>query len=342
MNISFYQPLFEANEGNGSGYKTLVETEPIATFKMVTNNLGYTDSKAEKLKNFTGSNLDHYAFPHAKRNFAPIISDYGNYSGQKFSDRIFTNSNRTNYQYNWNLLKSQSCDFFIFETGWDQIISDIMIGNGGGINPLNPVEETPELQLIQSLVDNKGKGVLLNVPDMLDFPYFNQFTEKKIIKAGLKLKVQVSSSSTNYRDFNFKTDKIIPTAKTEKLFTGQLKDVVELSDFDVLSNEGGDMEWLANIPKPYNEFMIQRKAKANNIPVVDLYSIYKKIIAGAYITDDGVKVDANWAKGNFFSTDGIYPTAFGQAVIANEVIKTMNQFYKLSIPLVDTRFFLKK
>lgn len=56
-------------------------------------------------------------------------------------------------------------------------------------------------------------------------------------------------------------------------------------------------------------------------------------------TDDGITVNSSWAReGNFFSADGIYPTAFGQAVIANEVIKTLNKHYGLEIPLLQTPF----
>ena len=77
-----------------------------------------------------------------------------------------------------------------------------------------------------------------------------------------------------------------------------------------------------------------------NVPLVVINSLYTKILAGGYVTDDGVKVDASYPKGNFFSSDGIYPTAFGQAVIANEVIKTINNFYKTNIPLINTKEFL--
>jgi hypothetical protein len=58
------------------------------------------------------------------------------------------------------------------------------------------------------------------------------------------------------------------------------------------------------------------------------------------VTDDGIKVNGKWPEGNFYSVDGLFPTAFGQAVIANEVIKFINSQYKTDIPLVNTRDFL--
>ncbi|MES2519710.1 MAG: hypothetical protein V4585_16455 [Bacteroidota bacterium] len=217
-----------------------------------------------------------------------------------------------------------------------------MAGGGGGITTLDPYAGTLGLSLIRNLVDKKSKGVLLTVPDVLDFPYFNQFTNDKIKKLGVNMTVQRRSGSEVYRDFDPLIDKLLPTAIVENLFRGEFKGKARLKDEDVLSKDPYDDEWLNSSPIYYNDYKIARISKATNLPVVDIYGLYKKIFAGTYTTDDGVKVNPDWAKGNFFSADGIYPTAFGQAVIANEVIKTMNQFYKLNIPLVDTRFFLKK
>lgn len=73
-----------------------------------------------------------------------------------------------------------------------------------------------------------------------------------------------------------------------------------------------------------------------NYPIVDLNTIYDKILNNTYISDDGVRVESTL----FFSSDGIYPTAFGQSIIANEVIKALNTYYKMDIPLINTREYL--
>jgi hypothetical protein len=141
------------------------------------------------------------------------------------------------------------------------------------------------------------------------------------------------------RSFDFNGDRLIPNKTVENMFKNNLR-TVKLSENDVLSLYNGEI--VGFDPKPYNEFELKRVADGLNLPVVDLYGIYKKILTNTYVTSDGVKVNPDWKTGNFFSADGIYPTAFGQAVITNEVIKTINQHYKMAIPLVDTRFFLKK
>lgn len=63
-------------------------------------------------------------------------------------------------------------------------------------------------------------------------------------------------------------------------------------------------------------------------------------MAGSYITHDGVKIDPSYPNGNFFSSDAVYPTPLGNAVIANEAILVLNKFYGLSIPLIPTKEYL--
>ncbi len=340
MSVAFAQPLFEINEGNGSGYKTLVGTEPIATFKLVKNNLGYLDNtKADKFKKFNGDKNDQHAFPEITKRLDLTKFD------QKYVERLIGSNTKTNFKTPLEWVGSQSADFTIFEFGTDDLVRSILFGGGGGLNSSfgGVAYFSTEFGLMKKMADNKTKGIILNAPDVLDFPYFNQFTSNKIKKLGVKLKVQKSASSENYRDFDFSTDRIVPTAKTEKLFlTSKAGDIIELSDRDVLSAESGDDEFASVVNTFYNMNEVTPRAKELNWPVVDLYGIYKRIITNTYVTSDGVKVNPDWKTGNFFSADGIYPTAFGQAVITNEVIKTINQHYKMSIPLVDTRFFLNK
>ena len=86
--------------------------------------------------------------------------------------------------------------------------------------------------------------------------------------------------------------------------------------------------------------LLTTKAKEVGFALVDLHNVYKQITQGSYITDDGIRVDSSYPNGNFFSSDGIYPTAFGQAIIANEFIKAINAYYKTEIPLIPTREYL--
>ena len=261
---------------------------------------------------------------------------------QKYVDRIVSESAKGNFQTILGLVKNETADFVIFELGTDDLVMGILRGFGAGVNDVyqGTIVLPTEQGLLKEMARKKMKGVVINVPPVLDFPYFNQFTNDKIKKLGIILEVQKSPSSEQYRSFDFNTDRLLPTKAVEDLFKNKPKGTIRLSDYDVVSLDR--TEFISYDPKPYNEFELKKVADGVNLPVVDLYGIYKRILTNTYTTGDGVKVNPDWKTGNFFSADGIYPTAFGQAVIANEVIKTINQHYKLSIPTVDTRFFLKK
>ena len=118
---------------------------------------------------------------------------------------------------------------------------------------------------------------------------------------------------------------------------------------EILKNKRSQLKVLGTVTINNTKGLIQRTneatkttAKEFGFPVVDLYALYKKIHIEGFITNDGVKVDSSYPNGNFYSSDGIYPSPFGNAVIANEFIKTINTYYKIDIPLINTSEYLEK
>lgn len=83
-------------------------------------------------------------------------------------------------------------------------------------------------------------------------------------------------------------------------------------------------------------------AEKFGVPLFDINALYKAINEGRYITDDGIQADGKWPGGNFYSSDGMRPTAFRHAIIANEMIKKINNHYNTKIPLISTREYLIK
>jgi hypothetical protein len=107
-------------------------------------------------------------------------------------------------------------------------------------------------------------------------------------------------------------------------------------DSDIIDN--GEY-WFINPDMIYNP-NIHKFAKEQNLALVDLRDIFERIHQGEYVTDDGYQIDGSRA-GNFFSSDGIYPTPIGQAVIANEVIRAINVKYGAKIPLIHVGDFVR-
>jgi hypothetical protein len=346
MGVPFVQPLFSEAEGNGTGYKTVAGTGSLVTYKMVANNLGVIQRNGETAySDFIDKDkvdIDQMAFPEISKGLK-YYRDILNVNSHKYLDRVIKSETKNKYQNPWEWIDAQNADIFMFELGLDDLVRSVQNG-GGGINNIAGiyVATSPNFLLMRS-VSKKSKGIVLNVPDALLLPFFSQITPQKIDKLGVKLMIQVSSSSERYRAYDPKIDRLMPTPTVIKLFNGELKGEVNLQDSDVVSVVGGDDEVTNLTPESYNKWEVDLIAKELNWPVVDINSIYKRIQAGGYVTDDGVAVSAAWPRGgNFFSADGIYPTAFGQAVIANEVIKTLNRHYGLDISLIQTRFFINQ
>ncbi len=88
---------------------------------------------------------------------------------------------------------------------------------------------------------------------------------------------------------------------------------------------------------------IRNKAAAYNYALADAELIFEDIrengrpIRGPNNWSPG-NAGANWPlpnKPGVFSLDGVHPNRYGHAVLANELIKAINQKYRFSIPLVD-------
>jgi lysophospholipase L1-like esterase len=87
------------------------------------------------------------------------------------------------------------------------------------------------------------------------------------------------------------------------------------------------------------------KAKvANDIAVADMNAIMNQLITGLRI-ETGQLYTANYFSGSategvvLFSLDGVHPNARGYAVIANEFIKVINEFYNANLPLHNPSYF---
>ncbi|GGM86654.1 hypothetical protein GCM10010967_18740 [Dyadobacter beijingensis] len=193
---------------------------------------------------------------------------------------------------------------------------------------------------INKVLKEGQKGIIFTIPHYQDLPYMNWYSRHELVQRGWGLYISF--------DRNGKADQIvdasrpffmIPSAKVHHLFEnfsrgGEFR--VNFQDFEVIDE---DEEFMSDPQKHYNG-KIREYAAEKDLAVVDLFDLYQRIHQGSYRTDDGILVDGS-AYGNFFSSDGIYPTPFGQAIIANEVIKAINKHYGAKIPLINLAEFVR-
>lgn len=85
--------------------------------------------------------------------------------------------------------------------------------------------------------------------------------------------------------------------------------------------------------------VIAREASRAGAAFVDTFAVLNDLAANGRIVG-GVEYGSDFLTGGVFSYDGIHPSAFGYAIVANEFITAVNQAYAARIPLADLRPFV--
>lgn len=359
----FEQPLFDATQYNGIGRKVKTGFNPtggpIQKFNVIQNNLTgdylpdeQYDYKKIKLPDYKGD-PDNLAVPFNSRSFITVDG-----VDNSFKKRIVTAKNNFGKDISvLSHLKTRKFDFFILETGIDDLIK-FAHNEGGDIWATNvpigakdytfqdilsyeeDIRIQPELRLIKEvLAPLSAKGVMFNIPDVLDFPYF--LSKNYVLDYDPVVKEALLSRYGSDRFYCFKPSSKIDSLLSRKVHPA-LKPVINgtrlLATTDFISNNvyDSDLNDLQLGTKRMNDQLINFNKKYG-YGIVDIRSLYKKIASReGFNTDDGILINI----ANFFSNDGINPTILGQVVIANEVIKTINLTYKVDIPLISVREYL--
>ncbi len=336
MGVPFEQPLFSKSSGNGTGYLLSPAISPASGKRKVSNNLAVSEADGS-LEPYNGATVNNFAVPYFSRRMD--LSGHLREYSLPFISRINPGNSKRRplNQQEWISSLDIHSDLFVFEAGFDDLVHSIR-NDGSGISQVafETLDRSDEMKMIGELVKAGKKGLLLNVPDVLSLPYFQQYNWDKIKNYPVRLLVKRSTSAEPV-DFDPGTDLLLPCETAEKIAAGKLTGTVLLKDSEVISRDPYDNEFLVGDPASFNRFKIGRAAHQHGLAIADLHEIYGKIVAGSYTTHDGVKILPSWPAGNFFSADGIYPTALGQAVIANECILALNRHYGLSIPLIATK-----
>lgn len=88
---------------------------------------------------------------------------------------------------------------------------------------------------------------------------------------------------------------------------------------------------------------IKQIAASKNIAVADMNAILNQLVTGLQFEDGQVYTAAYFstarANTTVFSLDGVHPNARGYALIANEVIKVINNYYHAKLPQVNPAYY---
>lgn len=271
-----------------------------------------------------------------------------------FFGRIATSSNAS------IVSEAQSLNptFSVIRFGEDDILNYASAGATGSV----PDAQGPDgvgfhgsiAALIGALVDNGGKGVIGNVPNVLDFPYFttipfdglnldaeNTVTLNQIFNP-IGITFSEGSNGFTIADTTqaFGVRKMVPgelvllSIPLDSVKCYGMGSIVPIPDKYVLTLD--EIEEIKQLTNAYNN-IISANASAYGLAHADLYTLYQSFNDG--IIYNGVSMNTEFVSGGLFSLDGRNLNPKGACLVANEYLKAMNSKFNANIPLASPTYY---
>lgn len=251
--------------------------------------------------------------------------------------------------------------FFSLWMGNSDVYSYASSGGAGVVGGIGAYDITPVDTfnkavdfIVNGLTSNGAKGVIANIPDINDIPYFNSIpynglslTESQATSLNA---VWQSTLGLNFVGGSNAFVVIDSNGTIRQLKAGELLLLSIPSDsllcggwglpnHPISANYVIDSTELSNIKTHIAAFnsKISSVAAAKGLALVDVNHFYKTLQSG--VKFNGVTMSASFISGASFSLDGIHPSNRGFALIANEFITAINARFKSNLPPVDVNSY---
>ncbi len=209
--------------------------------------------------------------------------------------------------------------------------------------------------VVDSLTKNGAKGVLINIPSISYLPLFNAIAPKGLV-LDAPTAVALNTQWALYSTMNFQagsnyfviTDYVAGNQITRQIYPDEF---ILLTANDSIKCAG----WGSRVPIPtkyvltrakvanitaytnaYNQ-AIQAAAAKYNLAYADINAFIASMQKG--IAFNGVNFSTQYIAGGAFSLDGLHFTPKGYALIANEIIRNINNTYHSTIPYADVNAY---
>ncbi len=200
--------------------------------------------------------------------------------------------------------------------------------------------------IIDALTANGAKGVIASLPSIANIPYFNAIPYN-----GLQLTAEQADALNQKHQGNllFREGKN-PFLVNSSPGMVRLAEAGELILLDLLldENKEGYLLGKEGIPKNYTltpaeagavektilsyNVIIRAMVEKKGLGFADVNSLVKRARLDRHYNPATQNLD--YDKKGVFSLDGLHPNAFGQALLANEFIRTINDTFQTTIPMV--------
>lgn len=246
--------------------------------------------------------------------------------------------------------------FFSIFLGINDVLAYAM--KGGASNFISPVNglvnvgfESSLRNAVTSLKSNGANGIISTIPDITDFPYFTTIPANGLnldssnaatlnsIYNPLGISFQVGSNYFTMEDtaagiFAVRkiksSEKILLSIPLDSVKCYKLGSVYPIPNRFILNEN--EISAIQTTVANYN-VVIRSIAQEYDLALVDAYSFFKSVKSG--ISYNGISMNMQFVSGGFFSLDGIHLNPRGNALLANEFIKSINLTFKSNFPLVD-------
>lgn len=180
--------------------------------------------------------------------------------------------------------------------------------------------------VLAAFSDMGAKGVCATLPDVTSIPYFNTVTLEAVdddvwIREG---------ADTNVVRLATEDDLLLLTA-TDELADG----IGRIQSKPLPHAVVLDKDEIAIVQTRTNEInnAIRSLAAQYGFALADMNQ-FMKTLTNTGLSFDGVDFTPKYIEGGLFSLDGVHPNSRGYAVIANEFIRVINEFYGANIQTV--------
>ncbi len=207
--------------------------------------------------------------------------------------------------------------------------------------------------IINNLTKNGAKGVIGNIPDISSLPYFStipfngltidsaQVVQLNNLYSPLQININftvgsnpfvITDASSNFLGFRqiLQNEYVLLNVPLDSVKCNSYGSLIPIPDKYVLT--ASEISLIQTAISDYN-IKLKAVAQLKGLAFVDVNSFYKQIKTG--ILYNGISLNAQFVKGGVFSLDGLQLNPIGQALLANEFIKSINLTYSSTIPEVD-------
>ncbi len=245
--------------------------------------------------------------------------------------------------------------FFSLYLGVDDVLEYAKLG--GTIDNLPSVSsfENNYKAILDVCTSNGAKGVIATIPDVSEMPYFstipwnglnldeaNNTTLNAIynpigfyFNIGSNPFMIVDSTANQFAVRQLLSDELILlNIPLDSVKCNQMGVLFPIRDKFVLDQ--AELNYLRDKISSYNN-VIRSLANEYGLAVVNVDEFTKQLKSG--FVYNGVTMSSKFVSGGAYSLDGIHLNAKGNALLANEFLKSINQKYKARIPFLDANAY---